>query len=170
MPQFPGSRDADPGRHGRFGRRGREEPRRVTKPSGPFSDDFELNHQLKGHIKVWLPLKPLRPQEWQSPRLPDVPGSGRPHLGHAALDVHQLDPGGLPGFGQGDSGFSRCSLGLFMPRQSPAPRARSCVLSLRTSEQLQDYGLDLASVLPNDDGDGVKDVCGWVFFCAPPKP
>ncbi|CAE6949870.1 sphX, partial [Symbiodinium natans] len=34
-----------------------------------------------------------------------------------------------------------------------------------TSEQLQDYGLDLASVLPNDDGDGVKEWSDLSWAC-----
>ena len=27
----------------------------------------------------------------------------------------------------------------------------------RSNEQLESYGVDLASVIPNDDGDGIKD-------------
>lgn len=86
-------------------------------------------------------------------RLPDVGGGGRSDLGHAPLDVHRL----------------AARPQRVRQRRNWAPRAPPPFATFRhipdrgprrSNEQLESYGVDLASVIPNDDADGIKDRAG----------
>jgi len=135
---------ADPSRHRRLGCGRLKEPWHVDgmKLKRPKS---EANWSLHS-TGLRLPGRP-------GTRLPDVGGGGRSDVGHAPLDVHRL----------------AARPQRVRQRRNWAPRAPPPFATFRhipdrgprrSNEQLESYGVDLASVIPNDDADGIKDRAG----------